>query len=579
MSRRRFLQSLMVAVLTACILGQPAVLNAQPGNGAELVPVLIGFRDTPGASQQALVRAYGGDIKYSYWLVPAIAASIPAQAVQALSANPSVVLIEPDIEVYAIGDPDYAGELNNTWGVKRIGAGEVHTNGGFGAGVKVAVIDSGVDGTHSDLVVAGGWDFVNKDDDPMDDNGHGTHVAGTVAAVRNGIGVVGAAPEAEIYALKVLGANGSGNYSDVIAALQWCVDNGIEVTNNSYGSSGDPGTLVKAAFDNSYAAGVLHVGAAGNSGNPAGKGDNVIYPARWGSVIAVAATGTNDKRASWSSTGPDVELSAPGVSINSTLKGGGYGTMSGTSMASPHVAGAAALVWATDPALTNDAVRLALASTAQDLGSAGRDNLYGYGLVRADSAVAAVTPVAPAIIVTVTTDKDSYVIGTATATVGVMVTDEHGEPIAGLDSSAFEAELDGTSVEITFDPMLGEPGCYTGSLDITELAEGHHTIQVTVTDGGLSGTDSFVFSIAPELEAGVIELTATAYKVKGLQKVDLIWTGATGTNVYLYRNGTEFTIPNTGSYTDNIDKKGGGSYTYKIVDETNTSSNEVTVTF
>jgi len=160
-----------------------------------------------------------------------------------------------------------------------------------------------------------------------------------------------------------------------------------------------------------------------------------------------------------------------------------------------------------------------------------------------------------------------------------MVTDEHGEPIAGLDSSAFEAELDGTSVEITFDPMLGEPGCYTGSLDITELAEGHHTIQVTVTDGGLSGTDSFVFSIAPELEAGVIELTATAYKVKGLQKVDLIWTGATGTNVYLYRNGTEFTIPNTGSYTDNIDKKGGGSYTYKIVDETNTSSNEVTVTF
>ncbi|GAI75932.1 unnamed protein product, partial [marine sediment metagenome] len=157
-------------------------------------------------------------------------------------------------------------------------------------------------------------------------------------------GVVGVAPEARIYALKVL-EGGTGSYSDVIAAIQWAVDNGMQVTNNSYGSSGDPGELVKAAFDAAYYTyGVLHVAAAGNNGNPPGRGDNVIYPARWDSVIAVAATDESDNRARWSSTGLDVELSAPGVNINSILPGGDYVRMSGTSMASPHVAGTAALV-------------------------------------------------------------------------------------------------------------------------------------------------------------------------------------------------------------------------------------------
>ncbi|MBU2052676.1 MAG: S8 family serine peptidase, partial [Nanoarchaeota archaeon] len=150
----------------------------------------------------------------------------------------------------------------------------------------------GIDYNHPDLKsnYKGGYDFVNTDTDPMDDHGHGTHVAGTVAALDNGIGVVGVAPEANLYALKVLSSGGSGSYSDVIAALQWCVNNGIQVTNNSYGSSGDPGTNVKEAFDNAYNIhGIIHVAAAGNSGNPPGRGDNIIYPARYDSVIAVAA--------------------------------------------------------------------------------------------------------------------------------------------------------------------------------------------------------------------------------------------------------------------------------------------------
>lgn len=379
----------LILLLTSIVfLGPaPAVSAQQP----EMVKVLIAFDRQPGAAEEGIVRGAGGAIKYTYSLVPAIAASVPGPAIQGLSRNPRITRIEPDIEVFAVD-----AELDNTWGVKRIGGG-TQSNGNNGSGVKVAIIDSGIYYTHPDLAAnyIGGYDFVNKDDNPMDDNGHGTHVAGSVAARDNDSGVVGVALGASLYALKVLGANGSGSYSDVIKALEWAVANGIQVTNNSYGSSSDPGVMVKEAFDNSYAAGLLHVAAAGNSGNRAGKNDSVIYPARWASVIAVAATNKDDSRATFSSTGPDVELAAPGVNINSTKLGGGYTQMSGTSMASPHVAGTAALVIAsgiTDAnsnGKINDEVRRKLVTTATDLGTAGRDTKFGYGLV---NAAAAATP-------------------------------------------------------------------------------------------------------------------------------------------------------------------------------------------
>jgi len=375
------------------ILTPPAEEQLSPEKGGPpdgLVKVLVGFKQKPGPAEQELVKGVGGKIKYTYHLVPAIAASVPEVAIEALKKNPNITHVELDSMVYALLD----GELDNSWGVKRIGAGIVHDSGNKGVGVKVAIIDSGIDYNHPDLNsnYQGGYDFVNDDSDPMDDNGHGTHVAGTVAALDDGIGVVGVAPEANLYALKVLSSGGSGSYSDVIAALQWCVDHKIQITNNSYGSSGDPGVIVKKAFDNAYFEGILHIAAAGNSGNSYGVGDNIIYPARYDSVIAVAATDKSDKRASWSSTGSDLELSAPGVAINSTLLGGGYIEMQGTSMACPHVVGTAALVWAKNPTWTNDAVRTKLQNTADDLGASGRDSLYGYGLVDADEAAGVETP-------------------------------------------------------------------------------------------------------------------------------------------------------------------------------------------
>jgi len=390
--KAKILTSILVGILVISFISVGFAIAAN-GNGAglERVPVFIGFRQTPGPSEQALVRSHGGTIKYSYTLVPAIAASIPEPAIEGLRRNPNVTIVEPDIEVYAVD-----AELDNSWGVKHIGAGTVHNNGNKGTGIKVAIIDSGVDYTHPDLdanfnSANRGYDFVNGDSNPMDDNGHGTHCAGIVAAEDDSSGVVGVAPEADLYALKVLNRSGSGDYSDVIAALNWCVsgpdgihgngdDPGIKVTSNSYGSSGYPGSTVEAAFINAAAAGIINVCAAGNNG--AGD-DTVIYPAKWyTSCIAVAATDSSDTRASFSSTGPEVEISAPGVGIYSTYPRSRYVSMSGTSMACPHVSGTAALIIKSGISGV-DAVRAKLQLTADYLGN---PLWYGSGLVDADEA-------------------------------------------------------------------------------------------------------------------------------------------------------------------------------------------------
>lgn len=372
------------------LVNPPNEEQLSPEKGAPpdgLVKVLIGFKEKPGPAEQAIVKGAGGKIKYTYKLIPAIAASIPEKAIEALKKNPNITNIELDSEVYALD-----AELDNSWGVKRIGAGIVHESGNKGAGVKIAIIDTGVDYSHEDLNANFnknllGYDFVNSDNDPMDDDGHGTHVAGIIAAEDNGDGVVGVAPDAELYALKVLNDTGSGYMSDVVLAIQWATDpdgdgsasDRLDIINMSLG--GQKNIFLEWACNLAYLDGLLLVAAAGNGGS-------VIYPAAYDSVIAVSATDRDDALASFSSTGKQVELAAPGVNINSTLPGNKYSgeTWSGTSMASPHVAGTAALVWAKYSDWTNDEVRTQLQNTAEDLGATGWDSEFGYGLVDADEA-------------------------------------------------------------------------------------------------------------------------------------------------------------------------------------------------
>ena len=502
--------ALIATLMTSVgVAAAPAFGNREAGQ-AEKVAVFIAFARQPGPAEEALVRRAGGSVKYTYHLVPAIAASLPEAAINGLLANPNVTSVEPDGEVHAIDHPTGDSELVNTWGVAHIGAGSVHTAGNKGTGVEVAVIDSGCDYTHSDLDgnYWGGYDFVNDDTDPMDDNGHGTHVSGTVAAEDGNGGVVGVAPEAHLYCLKVLSSGGSGSWSDIIAALQWAVGNGIQVTNNSYGSSLNPGGTVKAAFDNSAAAGILHVAAAGNSGNPRGKGNNVGYPARFDSVIAVAATDSNDNRASFSSTGATVELAAPGVAINSTELGGGYVEFNGTSMASPHVAGTAALFIA---AGVTD-VRTQLQTTADDLGDPGRDPQYGYGLVDADEAAASAPPPpndTPTVSITSPTNDSTFNSGAMIPFEGTASDTEDDDAIL-TNNLAWTSSIDGAI-------GIGMGGSFS-----TTLSDGNHTIIAEATDSGdKTGSASISITVgSPPSGPTTVSVSSVTYATEGGRNQD-----------------------------------------------------------
>ena len=484
---------LLVAILSG-LLASPAW-----GQQPDRVKVLIAFGRQPGPAERALVRGMGGSVKYTYHLVPAIAATLPETAISALVASPHVTRVEPDTQMRALDT-----ELDNAWGVKQIGAGTVHNDyGNKGTGIKMAIIDSGINYDHPDLDgnYQGGADFVEGDGDPMDVYGHGTHVAGTACAEDNDngvddgtgkFGVVGVAPECALYGLRVLDDNGFGDASDLIAALQWAVDNGIQVANLSLGWDLEPADTVREAFDNAEAEGLVIVAAACNNGNPPGRGDNVCYPALYDSVIAVAATDDSDRRARFSSTGDQVELAAPGVSVFSTWNDdtGYYDPQpvcrteegvqacykygSGTSMASPHVAGTAALILAANPGWTNDQVRAQLRATADDLGTAGWDPLYGFGLVDADEAAGESANEPPTVSITNPADGATFDSGATITFEGTAVDAEDGDLAAGLVWVS------------SIDEELG-----TGGSISAVLSDGNHIITASVTDSdGSTASDS-----------------------------------------------------------------------------------------
>lgn len=345
--------------------------------------VIIGYKQAPGKADDAHLSRLQAKVKQKFTLVPAVATDLSSSQIDEMRKDPNVDYVEPDTVVHASADAVY-------WDMSVIRAPKVWPTN-TGAGVRVAIIDSGIDYHHPDLApnYAGGYNYIAKNNDPLDDNGHGTHVAGTIAAAANGSGIEGAAPAVKLYALKVLNRNGDGTYSNVISALQWCAMNNMQIASMSLGASANSYAL-RQACTAAYKAGVLLVAAAGNSGSVGGVDTTVEYPAAFSEVIAVGAVDSKLVRPSWSSTGAKVELAAPGVEITSDKLGGGYVKMSGTSMACPHVTGVAALVYAsglTKPAL----VRQRLDATARDLGVSGRDNLYGYGLVNAAAAVASTT--------------------------------------------------------------------------------------------------------------------------------------------------------------------------------------------
>ncbi|MHB8840406.1 MAG: S8 family peptidase [Candidatus Aquicultor sp.] len=255
--------------------------------------------------------------------------------------------------------------------------------------ITVAVIDSGVDYDHPDLTgkIIKGYDFVNRDNDPMDDLGHGTFVAGLIAAnANNDIGIAGIAPMAKILAVKAINDEGSCNDYDVAQALTYAVDHGAKVINMSFGGPGQSWTL-KRALTYAHQQGCIMVSSAGNDST-----DEPYYPASEGTVFAVSALDDNDELAVFSNYGPSIDIAAPGVDIVSTCydgnEGSCYAIASGTSAAAPIVSGVVAMLASTHPNYTFSQLRRLILRSTRDLGEEGRDDYFGYGLIDAGKAVA-----------------------------------------------------------------------------------------------------------------------------------------------------------------------------------------------
>jgi subtilisin len=342
------------------------------------------------AKDLGMKHGFAPDHTYSH-VMKGFSAVLPPQALERVKRDPRVAFVSEDRIVTT-----QAQTLPT--GVDRTDAEQNTVNKGTGIGV--AVIDTGIDLTHPDLAgnIVANKSCVKGKKNGMDDNGHGTHVAGTIAALNNATGVVGVAPEAKLIAVKVLNAQGSGTWSSIICGIDWVTANkatyNIKVANMSLGGGGSSDNncgnsnndALHRAICRSRNAGITYVVAAGNSNAntngfvPAAYDDAVITVSALGDSDgapngsgAFTGYGADDTFASFSNYGTAVDIAAPGVAILSTWKSGGYSSISGTSMASPHVAGAAALYLTSNPGATWTQVRDALKAAGEVLGAGHTD--------------------------------------------------------------------------------------------------------------------------------------------------------------------------------------------------------------
>lgn len=390
MFRTRFVPVTLVATVLA------AVLAAAPATAQDAVPttqliVAVAADDAASAVERLddQVDVHARDIVADDITTVQVPRAAAAEAIAALEADPRVAYVEPDVVARVSltpGDPLYGLQ----WGTVSTDVPQVWDATRGDAGVVVAVIDTGVAQNHPDFAGAGftaGWDFVNGDADPSDDNGHGTAAAGVIAAQHNGTGTAGICPDCTIMPLKAMGSAGTGSHSAIAAAIDYAVSHGADIINLSLGSEGSSATLANAV-SRAEAAGALVVAAAGNSGVT-----TVFYPAGYPQAVGVAAAAQDDSRYSWSNNGPWVELAAPGCNAAPDLEPSdgslAYAHFCGTSSAAPFVAGVAGLLLSAEPDADGAQLRAALASSAVPVPyvSAGR--------VDADAAHASLGAVEP----------------------------------------------------------------------------------------------------------------------------------------------------------------------------------------
>ena len=546
---------LALSLLMPAMLVVPTAAEAAPDNRPTFIITLRSGEPRAVAAEHA--RRHGAEVTFVYeHALRGYAAKVSDGQIGALARDGRVARVERDGPVQASGTQE-----NATWGLDRIdqrsGRNGTYTYNATGAGVTAYILDTGIRATHSDFGrrVAGGYSSILDGRGTDDCNGHGTHVAGTVGGSTYGV-----AKAVTLVPVRVLDCKGSGSWSGVIAGIDWvtaqkeAAPSAPMVANMSLG--GGASSTVDAAVQRSINAGVSYAIAAGNSNANACN----YSPARVGDAMTIGATTSTDAKASYSNYGSCVDLFAPGSSITSAWYTGdsATNTISGTSMATPHVAGAAALYLQTSPAASAQGVRDALFEMATKgvvTSSSSANNHLLYTL-------------------------DIRASGTTPANVPPTASFTHS--CSGLTCLFTDTSTDSDGTISAWSWTFGDGGTSPAqNPSRTYTADGTYTVTLTVTDDdGATGTASHSVTVKAPATGG-ITLSVRHYKVSGNQKADLKWSGATGGSVDVYRNNAKvLTTPNDGGETDHINRKGGGSHTYRVCNAgTSTCSPDVTVTF
>lgn len=589
----------LLSVLGAMALLSLAAIpaSASPSDGSEEAKdrFLVVLRDSTSPQRVAEEhrQRHGAEISHTYQhALKGYAAKLPAQAVDAIARDPRVAFVEPDQTV------EITSQVVPT-GIERIFAPanstiDVDATDDVRVDVDVAIIDTGIDGDHPDLNVASTTDCTVSGTVDLclegagtDDNGHGTHVAGTTAALDNDQGVVGVAPGARLHGVKVLGATGAGLLSWVIAGVDWVSarSESIEVANLSLGCQCASSSLNKA-LASSVEQGVVYVVAAGNSDKDASGFSPANHPdvitvsaladfdgAPGGAAPASCRTDVDDTLADFSNWGSEIEVAAPGVCVLSTWPLGGYRTLSGTSMASPHVAGAAGILTsgANDPRNASEV-------------AAVRDLILGSGNINwfDDSGDASQEPLLDV------GDSSLFSANSSVRTLGSSpsTSPDNQAPVADFTYScsdltcSFDAsgssDPDGTISSYAWN--FGDGTTATGpTVEKTYGSPNTYTVQLSlVDDDGATSTALKDVTVTDEGSTSAISLSASGARAAGTTTVKLDWFGTdrAGT-VIVYRNGAAIaTSADDGSYTEMIDDA-SGTLTYKVCEEgTTRCSNE-----